>query len=100
MCNRICPPYQFVVTGVLRFVVSGCEVSLIVYSKRGDPTYHPVDLTKSKTGLKKETVVLKNIANYLIYLVRKFCLLNQILCFSLRFEFFSITLLSHCIGFI
>jgi len=54
--------------GVSRFVASGCEVSLIVYSKRGDPTYHQVDLTKSKTGLKKETVVLKNIANYLIYL--------------------------------
>jgi len=55
--------------GVSRFVASGCDVSLIVYSKRGDPTYHQVDLTKSKTGLKKETVVLKNIANYLIYLV-------------------------------
>jgi len=55
--------------GVLRFVVNGCKAKLVVYSKNGDPTYHEVDLTDSKTGVQKETVVLRNTANFLIYIV-------------------------------
>merc|ERR1740131_465919 len=39
--------------GVSRLYVSGCEATLIVYSKKGDPTYHEVDLKDAKTGTKK-----------------------------------------------
>merc|ERR1719447_1436795 len=55
--------------GVLRFVVSGCEATLIVYSKKGDPTFHEVDLNDCKTGVQKETVVLRNTANFLVNVV-------------------------------
>merc|ERR1719228_383812 len=54
--------------GVSRLYVSGCEATLIVYSKKGDPTYHEVDLKDAKTGTKKVTVVLKNIGNFLVYI--------------------------------
>merc|ERR1719347_2448826 len=39
--------------GVSRLYVSGCEATLIVYSKKGDPTYHEVDLKDCKSGTKK-----------------------------------------------
>merc|ERR1712168_89583 len=55
--------------GVLRFVVSGCEATLIVYSKKGDPTFHEVDLNDCRTGVQKETVVLRNTANFLVNVV-------------------------------
>jgi len=48
--------------------VSGCEATLIVYSKKGDPTYQEVDLKDCKSGTKKVTVVLKNIGNFLVYI--------------------------------
>merc|ERR1719315_548173 len=54
--------------GVSRLYVSGCEATLIVYSKKGDPTYREVDLKDAKTGTKKVTVVLKNIGNFLVYI--------------------------------
>jgi len=54
--------------GVSRLYVSGCEATLIVYSKKGDPTYQEVDLKDSKSGTKKVTVVLKNIGNFLVYI--------------------------------
>jgi len=54
--------------GVSRLYVSGCEATLIVYSKKGDPTYQEVDLKDCKSGTKKVTVVLKNIGNFLVYI--------------------------------
>merc|ERR1719228_2446127 len=54
--------------GVSRLYVSGCEATLIVYSKKGDPTYQEVDLKDCKSCTKKVTVVLKNIGNFLVYI--------------------------------
>merc|ERR1719187_2479720 len=55
--------------GISSLYVSGCEAALIVYSKKGDPTYHEVDLNDWKTGTKKVIVVLKNVGNFLVYMI-------------------------------
>jgi len=52
--------------GLAKFYVDGCEIGLIIYSKKTEVKYHQVDLTSCYVHRYRTVVLVKPVSNFLI----------------------------------